>query len=149
MSSVQVPTSYGVQAKAVSGGRSVRLVTLGHSCLGGRVNGSRAPGVSAFLLIGAVAPLRGQDLGAGDVRITLDSAVHLAQQAAAAAFPELPDYLLYSVTPRMLKGDQGGLRWQMLWQDREFPHRRRLVIRVYMRDGHTVAEHGEGTNGPR
>jgi hypothetical protein len=124
-------------------------VTLGHSCLGGRVSGMKALGACALLLIGAAAPLHSQDLSPSDVRVSLDSALHLAQKAAASAFPELSDYLLHSVRPRALKGDPGGLHWQVLWQDREFPHRRRLVIRVYMQDGRTVAERGEATNVPR
>ena len=84
--------------------------------------------------------LHGQDLDTVDVRVTLDSALQLAQNAAAAAFPDLSTYLLYSVTPRVLKGDGGGLHWQVLWQERAFPQRRWLVVRVYMSDGHATTE---------
>ena len=65
---------------------------------------------------------------------------HLAQKAAASAFPDLPDYLLYSVTPRVLQGDSRGLHWQVRWQERAFPHHRWVVVRVYMKDGHTTTE---------
>jgi hypothetical protein len=92
------------------------------------------------LILWGGLPLHGQDLESADVHVTLDSALGIARQAAATAFPELPDYLLYSVTPRVLKGDPGGLHWQVQWQEREFPHRRWLVVRVYMKDGHTTAE---------
>jgi hypothetical protein len=85
------------------------------------------------------ASLHGQDLETADVRVTLDSALGMARKAAASAFPDLSDYLLYSVTPRVLKGDPRGLHWQVRWQEREFPHHRWLVIRVYMSDGYTAA----------
>jgi hypothetical protein len=81
-----------------------------------------------------------QDLEPADVRVPLDSALRLAQQAAASAFPDLSAYLLYSITPRALKGDPRGLHWQVMWQDRAFPHHRRLVVRVYMRDASTAME---------
>ena len=64
----------------------------------------------------------------------------LARGAAATTFPELSNYLLYSVTPRVLKGDPGGLHWQVQWQERAFPHRRWLVVRVYMKTGHVTSE---------
>ena len=88
----------------------------------------------------ATIPLRAQDLSPEDVRISLDSAVHLARSAAAAAVPNLSSYLLYSVTPRVFKGDPAGLHWQVLWQERAFPHRRGLLVRVYMNDGHAAVE---------
>ena len=44
-----------------------------------------------------------------DVRVMLDSALPIAQKAAADAFPELSNYLLYSMTPRVFKGDSSGL----------------------------------------
>jgi hypothetical protein len=93
-----------------------------------------------MFMLGAAPPLRGQDLEAADVRVTLDSGLHIANRAAATAFPELSDYLLYSITPRVLKADPGGLHWQVRWQARDFPHRQWLVVRVYMKDGHTRAE---------
>ena len=90
-------------------------------------------------LWGAV-PLQGQDLDTADVQVSLDSALQLARQAAANAFPNVSDYLLYSITPRVLKGDSRGLHWQVRWQERAFPHRRWLVVRVYVRDGYTTTE---------
>ena len=84
--------------------------------------------------------LNAQDLDTADVRVSLDSALRLAQNAAVRAFPDLPGYLLYAVTPRALKGDSRGLHWRVLSQERNLPHRRRLAVLVYLRDGYTVAE---------
>ena len=95
--------------------------------------------VGYFLTLTIAAPLEAQDLDPADVRVGLDSALGLATKAAVAAFPDLPDYLLYSVTPRVLKADPGGLHWQVQWQERAFPHHRWLVVRVYM-DGHVGSE---------
>ena len=92
------------------------------------------------LALGGPLPLHGQDLEVTDVRVPLDSALRLAGKAAAANFPELPKYVLYSVVPRVFKGDPGGLHWQVQWQEPAFPHRRRLVVRVYMKDGRTTVE---------
>ena len=47
--------------------------------------------------------LEGQDLDPADVQVMLDWALHIAQRAAAKRFPGGVDYLLYSVTPRVLK----------------------------------------------
>jgi hypothetical protein len=93
----------------------------------------------ALMLWGAL-PVHAQDLDATDVRVGLDSALRIAQRTAASAFPDLANYLLYSVSPRVLKGDPGGLHWQVQWQERAFPHRRWLIVRVYMKDGHTGTE---------
>ena len=100
------------------------------------------------LCIMSAGSLHGQDLDTADVQVTLDSALHMAQNAAASAFPDLSDYLLYSVTPRVLKGDSRGLHWQVRWQERAFPHRRWLVVRVYMKDGHTTTERLAGDTAP-
>lgn len=97
-------------------------------------------GLCAVLLLWAPLPLYGQNLDSADVRVPLDSALRLAREAAATTFPELSNYLLYSVTPRVLKGDPGGLHWQVQWQERAFPHRRWLVVRVYMKTGHVTSE---------
>jgi hypothetical protein len=94
----------------------------------------------AVLLFWAPLPLYGQDLDTADVRVPLDSALGLARGAAATAFTELSNYLLYSITPRVLKGDPGGLHWQVQWQERAFPHRRWLVVRVNMKTGHVTSE---------
>jgi hypothetical protein len=94
-----------------------------------------------FLLMSwTVLPLRAQNLDSTDVRVTLDSALRIAQQTASSAFPELSDYLLYSITPRVFKGDSSGLHWEVQWQQRAFPHRRWLVVRVYMKVGHAITE---------
>lgn len=100
----------------------------------------RALGLWLTLLLWGAPPLFGQDLDAADVRVTLDSALRIAYQAAAGAFPELSKYLLYSIRPRVFKGDASGLHWQVQWQERAFPHRRWLVVRVYMKDGRTTTE---------
>ena len=100
----------------------------------------RALGLCFGLMLASVLPLGAQDLDAAEVRVTLDSALVIAQRAAASAFPDLTSYVLYSVTPRVLKADPGGLHWQVQWQERAFPHRRWLVVRVYMSDGHALTE---------
>ena len=92
------------------------------------------------LMLWGALPLHGQNLDTTDVRVGLDSALRIAQKAAAIAFPELSKYLLYSVSPRVLKADPGGLHWEVQWQERAFPHRRSLIVRVYMNDGHTGTE---------
>jgi hypothetical protein len=96
------------------------------------------------------ASLHGQDLDTTDVRVTLDSAIGIARKAAAGAFPDLSNYLLYSVTPRVFKGDPRGLHWQVRWQERAFPHHRWLVVRVYMSNGYTAAERSppDGASSP-
>src|SRR5262245_29916211 len=96
-------------------------------------------GLSVLASVAGAASLHGQDLDPNQVQVPLDSALQLAQRAAASAFPELSEYMLYSVTPRVLKADPHGLHWQVRWQQRAFPHQRWLVVRVYMRDGHTAA----------
>jgi hypothetical protein len=100
----------------------------------------KAFGLGLTLMLWGAPPLFGQDLDAADVRVTLDSALRIAHKAAASAFPELSKYLLYSITPRVFKGDSSGLHWQVQWQERAFPYRRWLVVRVYMSDGHTTTE---------
>jgi hypothetical protein len=97
-------------------------------------------GLCIGLSLGTVGSLQGQDLDTAHVQVTLDSALHLAQRAAASAFPDLSNYVLYSVTPRVLKGDPRGLHWQVRWQEQAFPHHRWLVVRVDMKDGHTMTE---------
>ncbi len=95
-------------------------------------------GLCIMLSLWPEGSLHAQDLDPADVHVTLDSALHLAQTTAASAFPDLSDYLLYSVTPRVFKADPGGLHWQVRWQERASPNRRWLVVRVYMKDGHTT-----------
>ena len=93
-----------------------------------------------FGSLGTAAPLHGQYLDPAAVRVTLDSALRLAQPAAASAFPELSDYVLYSVKPRVLKADPRGVHWEVLWQERAFPRPRWLVARVYMSNGYVATE---------
>jgi hypothetical protein len=56
------------------------------------------------LMLWGALPLEGQDVDATDVRVTLDSALRIAQKTAASAFPELSNYLLYSITHESSKG---------------------------------------------
>jgi len=104
--------------------------------------------VGLGLLVLLAVPLNAQDLETRDVRVTLDAALPIAQRAATTAFPDLQSYLLYSITPRVLKGDAGGLHWQVRWQELAFPHQRWLIVRVYMNDGHTVAVREASTHLP-
>jgi hypothetical protein len=115
-----------------------------------RVGADRASALKSltfclFLFGWVTIPLGAQDLTAEDVRIGLDSAVHLAHRVAATEVPDLSSYLLYSVIPRALKGDPGGLHWQVLWKARAFPHRRVVAVRVYMKDGHAAVETPEAS----
>jgi len=82
----------------------------------------------------------GQDLNPADVRISLDEALPMALKAASKEFPDLHEYILYSVTPRVLKGDRRGLHWQVEWREKAFPHHKLLRVRVYMGDGSVYAE---------
>ncbi|HUR96245.1 MAG TPA: hypothetical protein VMY76_16820 [Gemmatimonadales bacterium] len=100
----------------------------------------RGAGLCLVLACWATHPLRGQDLDSAAVRVPLDSALRLADRAAASAFPDRSGYQLYSIVPRALKGDPGGLHWQVRWQEKTFPHRRWLLVRVYMNDGHATTE---------
>ena len=94
---------------------------------------------SVSLLVGLMllwsTPVSSQDLTPADVRISLDKALPIALKAAAKEFPDLHKYILYSVTPRVLKGDRRGLHWQFEWQEKAFPHHKLLRVRVYMGDG--------------
>ena len=76
-----------------------------------------------------------QDLEPVDVRITLDRALPIAITKAKTDFPDLEKYMLYSVHPRVLKGDAQGLFWEVLWEEKAFPHYKQLRVRVYMNDG--------------
>lgn len=94
-----------------------------------------------------VSSAQSQDLDPAGVRITLDQALPIAITKAKADFPDLEKYMLYSVHPRALKGDAGGpkdgapkdgaLFWEVLWQEKAFPHYKQLRVRVYMSDGST------------
>ena len=78
---------------------------------------------------------RSQNLDPADVRISLDQALPIAITKAKADFPDLEKYMLYSVHPRVLKGDAQGLFWEVLWEEKAFPHYKQLRVRVYMNDG--------------
>ena len=71
---------------------------------------------------------------------SLEQALPLAIAKAKAEFADLDDYILYSVHPRVLKGDPNGLHWEFVWKAKAFPHHKALIIRVYMKDGSTIAE---------
>jgi len=71
---------------------------------------------------------------------SLDQALPIASAKAKAEFADLDDYILYSVHPRVLKGDPNGLHWEFVWKAKAFPHHKALIIRVYMKDGSTIAE---------
>jgi hypothetical protein len=104
--------------------------------------------LGCLLLLGGARPLLGQDLEPADVQVGLDSALGIATKAARDAFPKLHDYLLYSITPRVLKADPGGLHWQVAWQERTFPHHRWLIVRVYMKDGRVSSEEVDNSTVP-
>ena len=55
-------------------------------------------------------------------------------------FPDVDDYILYSVHPRILKADPNGLHWQFVWKAKAFPHHKALIVRVYMKEGLAIAE---------
>jgi hypothetical protein len=79
----------------------------------------------------------------GSQDISLDQALPIALKDARERFPDLREYLLYSASPRVLKGDKKGLFWQFLWQEKAFPHYKGLTVRVYMTDSSTFAERWE------
>ena len=65
-------------------------------------------GLWVTLTLWGAPALHGQVLDTADIRVTLDSALGIARKAAAAAFPELPNYLLNSFKPRVLLADPNG-----------------------------------------
>ena len=71
---------------------------------------------------------------------SLEQALPIAIAKAKAEFADLDDYILYSVHPRVLKADPNGLHWNFVWKAKAFPHRKALVVRVYMKDGSAIAE---------
>ena len=81
-----------------------------------------------------------QDLDPKDVVITLAQALPTAIAKAKAEFPDVDDYILYSVHPRVLKADPHGLHWEFVWKAKAFPHHKALIVRVYMKDGSALAE---------
>ena len=99
--------------------------------------------IVVLLIVIFAAQIFGQDLSPEDVTVRLDEALPIALKEARKQFPELDEYLLYSVSPRVLKGDRKGLFWQFLWQEKRFPHTRNLVVRVYMKDRSIFAERAD------
>jgi hypothetical protein len=81
-----------------------------------------------------------QDLDPKEVRISLQQALPIAIAKAEAEFPDLDDYNLHSVHPRALKGDPKGLHWEFVWKAKAFPHRKAVIVRIYMKDGAAMAE---------
>jgi hypothetical protein len=96
-----------------------------------------------LLSLWVVSAAGAQDLDSSDVHVGLAKALPVALARARADFPDLNQYLLYSVHPRVLLGDPKGLFWQFTWQQLGFPHRNQLVVRVYMRDGTAGSERVE------
>jgi hypothetical protein len=60
----------------------------------------------SWLIFSAFAPVAAsaQDLDPTDVRVSLQEALPIAIAKAEAEFPDLDDYVLYSVHSRVLKG---------------------------------------------
>lgn len=81
-----------------------------------------------------------QDLDPKDVVTSLQQALPIAIAKAKTEFADLDDYILYSVHPRVLKADPNGLHWEFVWKAKAFPHHKALIVRVYMKDGSTIAE---------
>ena len=96
----------------------------------------------SWLIFSALAPTAAsaQDLDPTDVRVSLQEALPIAIAKAKAEFPDLDDYILYSVHPRVFKGDAKGLHWEFVWKAKAFPHRKGVIVRVYMKDGSAIAE---------
>ena len=82
-----------------------------------------------------------QDLDPQDVRTSLQQALPIAIAKAKVEFTDLDDYIPYSVHPRVFKGDSKGLHWECVWKAKAFPHRKAVIVRVYMKDGSAIAEH--------
>src|SRR5262245_61594391 len=85
-----------------------------------------------------------QDLDPKDVVISMERALPMAIAKAKAKFADVDDYILYSVHPRVLKADPNGLHWEFVWKAKAFPHRKALIVRVYMKDGLAIAEREDG-----
>jgi hypothetical protein len=81
-----------------------------------------------------------QDLDPKDAVTGLEQALPIAIAKAKAEFPDLDHYILYSVHPRVFKGDSNGLHWEFVWKAKAFPHRKAVIVRVYMKDGSAIAE---------
>ena len=86
------------------------------------------------------ATVSAQDLDPKDVVVSLEQALPIAVAKAKADFPDLENYILYSIHPRVLKADPNGLHWEFVWKAEAFPHQKALIVRIYMKDGSSVAE---------
>jgi hypothetical protein len=95
-----------------------------------------------WLIFCALSPpsASAQDLDPQDVRTSLEQALPVAIAKAKVEFPDVDDYILYSVHPRAFKGDPKGLHWEFLWKAKAFPHRKAIIVRVYMKDGSAIGE---------
>lgn len=85
-------------------------------------------------------PVVALDLDIDDIKVSMETAIPKALNEASVRFLDLDGYILYSITPRILKGDKKGLHWQFQWQEKKFPHHKMLRVRVYVRDGSTYSE---------
>jgi hypothetical protein len=96
----------------------------------------------SWLIFCSLSPMAvsAQDLDPKDVVTSLEQALPIAIAKAKAEFPDLGDYILYSVHPRVFKNDHQGLNWEFVWKAKAFPQRKAVIVRVYMKDGSAVAE---------
>ena len=73
--------------------------------------------------------------------VTLEKALPIALKAVQSEVVDLDNYILHSVTPRVLKADAKGIHWQFMWQELEYKtHIRGITVRVYMKDGSVSVE---------
>ena len=103
----------------------------------------RLPCLSLSLLIScafSVTTASAQDLDPKDVVINLEQALPIAIAKAKSEFPDIGDYILYSIHPRVLKADPNGLHWEFVWKAQALPHHKALIVRVYMKDGSAIGE---------
>src|SRR5689334_21842682 len=99
-----------------------------------------------FLLIAILASavfVDAQILDPKHVHVTLDQAFRIAMAKAKTDFSDLDKYLFYSVHPVAPLGDNRGLFWDFIWQEKVFPNYKGLSVRVYMRDGFAKSERFE------
>lgn len=102
--------------------------------------------MKAFLIIAILASTvfaDAQIFDPQDVHVPLDQAFPIAMAKAKADFSDLDKYLFYSVHPVAPLGDNRGLFWDFIWQEKVFPAYKGLSVRVYMRDGFAKSERFE------
>jgi len=78
-----------------------------------------------------------------DKQISLEDALPLALNLAQEQFENIDNYLLVSVSPRSLKGDEKGVHWNFIWQERESPYYKFLNVKVYLNGRSLIASRGE------